>query len=86
MTIVWLVEHREETEDGRLEDCTVMHVASTRDLAEAWIKEHPDVSDKPYHWWIGREEVDCQNVAFDHEWQTYNPDGTPRSEEDFPWK
>jgi hypothetical protein len=64
-TIVWVVELREGMEcDGcgrRIMDCTVMHIASSRELAEAWIKLHPDATGSE-EWQrrrrVGRDEED----------------------------
>lgn len=76
--VVWIVEHREETPE--FTDVTVMHVASSLELAEAWIRAHADAGDGEWHWWIGKDLVDNPGVAWDHDWRTYYPDGTRRCE------
>lgn len=79
MTVVWIVELREEEPDYI--DAVVMHVASSLELAEAWIKQYPKASSGlTWHWWIGKDLVDNDSVAWDHDWRTYYPDGTPRCE------
>jgi len=56
-----------------------MHVASSREKAEAWIKLHPDAQDgDDWHWWIGCDLVDNPGVDWDHDWMTYDRSGVQR--------
>lgn len=80
---IWIIELREERTDHKRShytDVTVMHVASTKELAEAWIKDYSDAcSGNNWYWWIGGEIIDGEFID-DCPQRTYDPDGTPRCE------
>lgn len=80
--IVWVVEVRERFHEGQvLHDSTVMYIASTKELAEEYIKRNPTpCSADDWHWWVGGEAVDEDDPVREIIQRTYNPDGTPRCE------
>lgn len=85
---VIVIEMRELVEssfaDEHYLDCTVMHLSSTWELAEAWIREHMDAnsSDGQWHWWLGEDIVDEGEIAHDHHARIYEPQGREVTDED----